>query len=340
MTTLVVIGGFLGAGKTSLLLAAAAHLKAAGERVGVILNDQGEDLVDTQAARAAGLEAEEVAGGCFCCRFSDFVARAASLTARRTPEVILAEPVGSCTDLAATVLRPLRKLYGGRFRIAPLTVLIDPAREAENLAPDLRYLFERQVAEADVVLYTKSDIHAAPPGARRVSALTGEGVADWLEEVLASDSGGARQIDVDYARYAAAEAALGWLNWSVELRSARALTPAAVAGPLLESLDRALSGANAAIAHLKVFVESAGGYLKASVCRNGEEPVVEGPLDALPALRHRLVLNLRAAAAPAVLEAVAEQALKKLGGRAHIVRRECFQPPAPVPQYRFMEAAV
>ena len=41
------IGGFLGAGKTTAVSALAQHLTAAGLRVGLITNDQGSELVDT-----------------------------------------------------------------------------------------------------------------------------------------------------------------------------------------------------------------------------------------------------------------------------------------------------
>ena len=59
---LILVGGFLGAGKTTLLLAAGARLRAAGRRVGVILNDQGGELVDTRLAQAAGFAVEEITG--------------------------------------------------------------------------------------------------------------------------------------------------------------------------------------------------------------------------------------------------------------------------------------
>ena len=43
----VMIGGFLGAGKTTAILKLAEHLKNKGKRVGLITNDQSVDLVDT-----------------------------------------------------------------------------------------------------------------------------------------------------------------------------------------------------------------------------------------------------------------------------------------------------
>ena len=46
-TKLILIGGFLGAGKTSLMARAARVLKGQGKTVGLITNDQASDLVDT-----------------------------------------------------------------------------------------------------------------------------------------------------------------------------------------------------------------------------------------------------------------------------------------------------
>ena len=330
------VAGFLGAGKTALMLRAAERLRAAGRRVAIVTNDQGGELVDTRLARAAGFETSEVTGGCFCCRFSDLV--------RGIPEadVIFAEPVGSCTDLAATVLRPLQRLYGGRFRLAPLTVLVDPARARRLLAsgadPNLAYLFREQIAEADLVRFTKADEHRTPPeipgiSANSLSAHTGEGVGEWLEEVLAG-APGFRNLEIDYRIYAEAEAALGWLNWEIAVRLDRALTPAALVGPLLAQLDARLTEADIAIAHLKVFAHSAGGYIKASVCMNGDEPAVEGRLDAPPSLGHAIVLNLRAAGAPEALERMVEEATSALPGRVTVRHRQAFRPAPPRPEHR------
>ncbi len=341
---LVLVGGFLGAGKTTLLLRAAERLQAAGKRVAVVLNDQGGELVDTRIARSAGLAAEEVAGGCFCCRLSEFLACAERLLAAHRPGVIFAEPVGSCTDLAATIFQPIRRFYGDRFRLAPLTVLVEPARAAELLAPtadrNLAYLFEKQIAEADIVCYSKADAGVPLPAIdgvipRRLSAQTGEGVAEWLDEVLAGNANpGARLLEIDYARYADAEAALGWLNYSADVRLERPLTPAALIGPFLRDLDAELTRAGAAIAHLKIFAEAAGGSLKAGICRNGEQPAVEGALDAPPSLRHRIVVNLRAHAAPETLSAALASTARGLPGRVRVRHHESFQPAAPRPERR------
>src|SRR5213593_2125679 len=100
----IMLGGFLGAGKTTLIARLARHYQSRGLRVGIVTNDQAQDLVDTNTLRAQGLSVEEVAGACFCCNFNDLIAKAGKLGERDRPDVILAEPVGSCTDLVATVV--------------------------------------------------------------------------------------------------------------------------------------------------------------------------------------------------------------------------------------------
>jgi hypothetical protein len=345
--TLVLTGGFLGAGKTTLLLRAARLLHDRGMRAAIITNDQGGALVDTRMATASGFDAGEIAGACFCCRFGDFVAAAQSLLAVR-PDVIFAEPVGSCMDLSATVLQPLKQLFAAQFRLAPFSVLVDPQRAAEFAQPDadphLAYLFQNQIAEADLVLYTKwdrppglsADLPSALSATRRISALTGQGVAEWLDEVLGGRlSAGSRLLDIDYARYAAAEAALGWLNWEAELRLETALTPAAIVGPLLERLDTELTRAGAPIAHLKIFDRAPTGYIRAGICRNGDEPSVVGDLLASPARRHELVINLRARALPAVLDEAVARATGELPATLRVLQHQCFQPSPPVPEHRY-----
>jgi len=88
--TIVVVGGFLGSGKTTLIMAAAHLLEHRGLRSAVILNDQGVDLVDTRYAAMQGVPAREVTGGCFCCRFSDLMGEIEALR-DFSPDVIFAD---------------------------------------------------------------------------------------------------------------------------------------------------------------------------------------------------------------------------------------------------------
>ncbi len=341
--TIVFVGGFLGSGKTTLLVQAAALLRDSGMRAALITNDQGGALVDTRLAQAGGSRAEEVTGGCFCCRISELMAAADRLR-EFEPDVILAEPVGSCIDVSATVLQPIQQLYGDRYRLAPFTVLVDPQRAEELLSPEadpyLSYLFFNQIAEADLVCCNKADVAESfpelPTGySMRLSARTGQGVREWLAEALAGGAaGGKRLLEVDYAYYAEAEAALGWLNWQADLALERALSPAQVVGPFLDDLEGRLTQAGIAIAHLKILANAATGTIKASLCRNGDEPAVDGDLTASPDTRHELLLNLRALGTPEALLSILRQASAILPGRIAERHLESFRPSPPKPEYR------
>ncbi len=338
----VLVAGMLGAGKTTLIVESAKRLIRDGRRVGIITNDQGTGLVDTSLAGVERIPVGEVAGGCFCCRFSDFLAAALALREQRA-EILFAEPVGSCVDLAATVVRPLMRDEPHRFRVAPLTVLVDPARIRDlRRAPDadLRYLFDHQLAEADLVCLTKADLgHEATTVeglvGRRLSARTGEGVDEWLHFVLGEHGKySGRQLAVDYTRYAAAEAALAWLNWRVELVLQTPAYPALVVGPLMDRLDAALTEIGARIVHVKVLDQTASGYVRASQCANGEEPTIDGRLDADPSKSHDLLVNARVLGDPEAITRVVDEALLALPARVSVLRREAFRPAEPRPERR------
>ncbi|MBI2434761.1 MAG: cobalamin synthesis protein P47K, partial [Candidatus Hydrogenedentes bacterium] len=219
---MILAGGFLGAGKTTLLYGSAKRLARQDRRVGLITNDQAPELVDTTLLVQSGSEVREVAGSCFCCNFNGFLGAVRSLENAGVDHVI-AEPVGSCTDLSATIVQPLKELFPA-WRVAPLSVLVDPRRvqtvlrtKHPRLHEDAAYILKTQLQEADQIVLAKADLLAAPereellaylaeefPGARptHLSALTGEGVDTWLESVLEDTTGGLRITAVDYERYA------------------------------------------------------------------------------------------------------------------------------------------
>lgn len=235
----IMVGGFLGAGKTTTLAQLARRYTDAGQRVGIVTNDQATDLVDTNALRSQGFDVGEVAGACFCCHFNELVDTLGNLSkveGVEPPDVILAEPVGSCTDLVATVIQPLKKLYDAQFSIAPYCVILKPSHGKRILgggtggfSPKAAYILEKQLEEADAVLLNRiddltveeADEIAALVQSRfpetpvlRVSARTGEGF-DAVEDFLSQDGDFGRKIlDIDYDIYAEGEAELGWLNAS------------------------------------------------------------------------------------------------------------------------------
>lgn len=339
---IVLVGGFLGSGKTSLILTASEILKARGIRCAAIINDQGLELVDSRFAALRGLNSLEVTGGCFCCRYSELLSRIEELRAVQ-PEVIFAEPVGSCTDISATVLGPLREQFD-RIRVAPLTVLVDPARATtlmkSDADPNLAFLWQKQLQEADLVCMNKADLFPSADGipgveTRFLSALSGQGVPEWLNEILGGTRvAGTKVLEIDYEQYARAEAALAWLNLRLTLDLQTPLAPASLVGPFLECLDQELGSAGIVCVHLKMVDTTPTGWIKAAMCGNGEEPNVEGHLDASVASRHDLLLNLRAVGSPLQVQQIVEKQVKHLDGKILYSRLDCFSPAPPKPERR------
>ena len=236
----VMIGGFLGAGKTTCVAKLAQRLTAEGRKVGLITNDQGRELVDTAMLRSRGFATEEISGGCFCCRFNSLVEAAAKLTRTNRPEVFIAEPVGSCTDLVATVTYPLRRMYGEDFAIAPLSVVVDAVRAQRifglaaggKFSEKVLYIYRKQLEEADLIVINKRELLGeaglAELRARlaaefrkaeclAVSARQGTGLEEWFARLASAEQPGGQAMAVDYEVYAEGESLLGWLNCTVAL---------------------------------------------------------------------------------------------------------------------------
>jgi hypothetical protein len=352
------VGGFLGAGKTTAMAAAARELLARGYRVGLVTNDQGRDLVDTAFFRSLGLPAEEVAGGCFCCRFDELVERASRLVEDSAVDVLLAEAVGSCTDLAATVYRPLRRFFRDRFALAPLTVLVEPDRlvEMEGTAfpGEVAYIFDRQIAEADVVLLNKIDLLAPPRRAELeralagrlrgvpllgISAASGSGVAAWVDRLLGGGAVGEQDVDVDYEAYARGEAALAWLNATLDARGPEAIEPRALGNALLASLGEGARRQEMALAHAKVLIASSEGSARVAITSAAARPRWSGGAALGPARELSVIVNARAGTEPDALAAIVRAAMASAGGTLGLElserRFECFRPPPPVPRHRF-----
>lgn len=331
MARIACVGGFLGAGKTTALIEAGRNLTARGLKVGVIANDQGSHLVDAALFLSAGLQADEITGGCFCCRFSEFVKHAIRLVARHRPDIILAEAVGSCTDLAATVCEPLRRFHSAEFELAPLSVLVEPVRIRELLGPScqfessVRYLFERQLAEAELIVLTKCEllnpteirnltaqlqqVNGKSP-MRLMSAKTGVGVDEWVEHLLSRQSAGNADFELDYEIYGQAEASLGWLNGTVDLVSDHEFSLAEFGESVVVKIQEQCRATESTIAHLKMLLVSAERSDRIAVTTNIGSAAWDGDGDLGLVREASAIINARVGTNQEQLRRIVEGALQ------------------------------
>ncbi|MGQ0642564.1 MAG: GTP-binding protein [Gemmatimonadaceae bacterium] len=338
-----ILGGFLGAGKTTLACAAVRLLQARAERVALIVNDQGRSLVDTWRCREAGADVREITGGCFCCRYDEL--EDALLAADRAgATAVIAEAVGSCTDLVATVLAPLADRRGDRLTLAPLAVVADPWRIIEmasgDPSSDIAFLFRKQLEEADVVLLSRSDLDPPDVSATLrdwriaapvlpVSGLTGTGLDAWLGSTPDKK---ASPLQIDYDRYAAAEAQLAWFNGRVSISLPSAAAPSALMHRFLDLV------AVAPIAHVKITSLDPSGANGALV-RRGAAPVITDSAAPRSVYDLTWLINARVATEPADLDALLRDALNRAVGSALVEWQdvECFRPGRPVPAHRYAQ---
>jgi G3E family GTPase len=153
-----VVGGYLGAGKTTLV----NHLlrNADGLRIAVLVNDFGALPIDADLIEAQSGKLISIAGGCVCCSFgSDLMGALMDLSKRApAPDHVLLETSG--VALPGVVAQSVALLPA--FSIDCVVVLAD-AETVRTRATD-RYMGDtvtRQLNEADLVVLNKSDLVSA-----------------------------------------------------------------------------------------------------------------------------------------------------------------------------------
>ncbi len=359
----IMIGGFLGAGKTTTVARLARRFQSQGQNVVIVTNDQAADLVDTNILRSQGYDVGEVAGSCFCCNFNALTDTVESLGQDVRPDVVLAEPVGSCTDLVATVIRPLQDIYAKPFDIAPYGVIVKPSHGAKILrqtkggfSPQAEYIFRKQIEEADMVILNRIDelaieeadelvrlIDEQFPGRDviRMSAKTGQGFDEFCEFLDRNGDFGRRLMDVDYDVYAEGEAELGWLNSQLTLSSTDDFDLDAFLLSLLRELQAEFAKIPAETAHLKAIGMWDGHYGVANLISSESSPELSLASNC-KSRKANVVVNARVAVDPDLLaelvRASVQKQSQKFGATATIETLQSFRPGRPVPTHRIVDA--
>ena len=156
----VLCTGFLGSGKTTLILALVRQATDLGQRICVIVNEIGDVGIDGTVLRTGNLEVHEITAGCICCQIGvDLVRTLREVAERLEPDLVIIEASGVATP--AGVLQVLDRYFVADRDVTVETVtVVDPTRFAalhEVLTP----LIEDQIKGADQLVIAKVD-EAAP----------------------------------------------------------------------------------------------------------------------------------------------------------------------------------
>ena len=273
---------------------------------------------------------------------------------------MIAEPVGSCTDLVATVIRPLQQVYSVPFDIAPYGVIIKPSHGLKILqgtrkggfSPQAEYIFRKQIEEADFVIINRIDelseglvtelttlIENQFPGTPclKMSATSGEGFASFCEYLDLQGVFGTKAMEVDYDVYAEGEAELGWLNAQVVLTSERPFELDTFLLKLLERVNADLSQHSAEVAHLKAIGMTEGKFAVANIVSSASAPKLSIGSSAAVCTAD-LVINARVAVDPELLTKTIQKTLQSVCQEFGVTEStrtlQCFRPGRPVPTHR------
>ena len=278
------VGGFLGSGKTTAIHQATLSLEQAGKKIGIVTNDQGDQLVDTQFIRAQHMAVREVTQGCFCCNFHQLTQSIEALQQMRQTDFIFAESVGSCTDLVATVLKPL--LAYDKAEDAVLSVFADVQllcsyllKSGDILNGNSNYIYEKQLEEADVIVVSKIDTLNEKLLKEAKKLIEGEfGLKDilyqnslnpvdiqrWIIYLKNFPARKSRQsLQINYDDYAAGEAEMAWFDGEFEIAT-RGSEAGEIGYQIMNGFYNKIRERKYVIGHLKFLMSSMEDQAKVS----------------------------------------------------------------------------
>ena len=201
----VQIAGYLGSGKTTLIIAMSRLIAGAGKKVAILVNDVGAVPVDGKVMEEYGLTVKDIGGGCICCQVAgNMIKTLEALAKGPDPDVVIIEPTGIAVPES---IRETVMLTSGKTGATPgpTIVLFDTTRTDKLLTYDtLKRLVTTQIRDADIVALSKVDVSDSEavdlaekavrdinPEAEiiRLSAVNGEGLrilADRIGEAVAT----------------------------------------------------------------------------------------------------------------------------------------------------------
>lgn len=349
------LSGFLGSGKTTAIQHASRVLLDKGIKTGIITNDQGIKLVDGDFFKSLGVPNRQVIDGCFCCNYNDLENHIVSLTETNGTEVIFAESVGSCTDIVATVLKPLLHFRPDAqvtvSTFADVRLLKMMLIGEKNLFDEtVTYIYLKQLEEAGIIVISKIDLIDKKELAE-VKLLMDErygnkvvlyqnsfneaNIQGWLQTINNYQSAGnLRSLDINYDIYATGEARLAWFDEELEIFSSdnNALQQAM---DLVNTIYTKINAHQFAIGHLKFLID---GRIKINFTTGGGQ---KPDFKIQPAPTAALLINIRVQIGAKMIRQIVDETIKQVEVQSackvvvHSVA--AFHPGYPRPTYRMMD---
>jgi G3E family GTPase len=153
---MLVISGFLGSGKTTMVLATVGRIiEVTKKKVVIIVNDFGKIGIDGKVMEKYGLKVREMPSGCICCTLgSDLLTTLRDVAEAFKPDLVIIEPTGVADPEA---IHGTLKLYVGPPIESTKIVIIVDSERYEVIAKALERPFRNQLKAAHVIILNKMD---------------------------------------------------------------------------------------------------------------------------------------------------------------------------------------
>ena len=167
MKRFMVVSGFLGAGKTTTMLALAKYMSDHDVNTKIIANDLGaRNIVDAKFTELNGGEVTAMTGECICYQTENLVDKLRRFFDYEQADFVMSDIPGCGIGALEHVYYKLDDEYHNEFELAPFMVVTDPVRlraimpeHADlNLPEEMNFLFRAQLKEADAVVLNKADL--------------------------------------------------------------------------------------------------------------------------------------------------------------------------------------
>jgi G3E family GTPase len=152
----IIIGGFLGSGKTTTLMNLSKHLTEQGHKIAIIVNEVGEIGVDGETMSVGGLVTKELTSGCICCTLLTSMGETLeALMEDYNPDIVIIEPTGIAFPFQ--IKEGIEELNIEGLTFAPVVSLVDASRMTMELK-QIPVFIVNQIKESEIVCINKIDL--------------------------------------------------------------------------------------------------------------------------------------------------------------------------------------
>ena len=349
----MVVSGFLGAGKTTAMIALGEHMNKNYGKIGIIANDLGANLVDTNLTQTSGCTVEEIASGCICYQMDNTIDKIRRLKDRDGCVFVMSDIPGCGVGALDHTYHRLADDCADWITLSPFMVVVDPERlrmllpeKADiNLPEELVYLMKLQLEEADLVVLNKIDLltqeeidrdvdflkEACPDvPVMAISALEKTGIPELAEFITTHESALKNFSVRDDEKFAEAETKLTWYNRRMFFKTldGSKIDCNAVIDDIIEGIRMGLIERKRNVPHLKTFATAgAGDFNKCSLIGvdydiEHTQPFIRGHK------KMSMIINARAVCESRPLARLVDDAIddvcEKYGLDVQVFFTECF----------------